>query len=437
MVAGTGRGEPAGDRRPPDRHPAARQHPGRAVQGRHSSRGNRRYCDSRRGRQARGSRQGIQDGPDLGKTVREKAASAAMAMEGQLADLAGATQLSKQLQTTRNQQALANWQTYLAELTAAKVNPPAAATIKNPSDLPSGLTAVQGRRAASPGRRRRRQRPDAQSACCRPRRSGRSTKRSALMGKPYGVSAGPARTSTAVSARHEPPGSPTRPSPASRQRLRRATSRSPPRRSSRATSCVMGSRSVGLFHVGIALDNAEMIAADEAKGSVVVTSIPDSLYAALRPTLGKPAKAQIAPATTRSASAFRCGNTATSIDVGTGAWTWPLAEGTYEIGTPYGQSGPCGPPASTPARTSRPPLGTPVRAVTAGSRTGRAPGLGGQPGSHRPRQRPGDALRAPERGRRSRRHPGAVPVSASAPSVRKATRPARTCTSKYASVVTR
>jgi len=129
---------------------------------------------------------------------------------------------------------------------------------------------------------------------------------------------------------------------------------------------VMGSKSLGLVHIGVALDNGEMIAADEAKGSVVVTSVPDNLYAALRPTLGEPAKPQIAPTATDEAYAFRCGNTATSYNVGSGAWTWPLADGTYEIGTPFGQSGSMWSTGFHTGQDFPAAIGTTVRAVTSG-----------------------------------------------------------------------
>jgi murein DD-endopeptidase MepM/ murein hydrolase activator NlpD len=302
---------------------------------------------------------------ELGKTVREKAASAAMAMEGQLADLAGATQLSKQLQTTRNQQALANWQTYLAELAAAKVKAPAAATIKNPFNLPAGLLQfkiagqpVAGTAAVVSGGR---------AVRVLPAETIRAVNQAfSLMGKPYGVGAtGPDKYGCLGAARaawqpYTKLAGQAASVYAGYQKV--ANSQVQP-----GDILLMGSRSVGLFHVGIALDNAEMLAADEAKGSVAVSSIPDSLYAALRPTLGKPAKAQIAPPTSASASSFRCGNTATSYDVGTGAWTWPLAEGTYEIGTPFGQPGAMWSTGYHTGQDFPSAVGTPVRAVTAGT----------------------------------------------------------------------
>ncbi|WP_433002284.1 peptidoglycan DD-metalloendopeptidase family protein [Kribbella sp. CA-294648] len=301
---------------------------------------------------------------ELGKTVREKAASAAMAMEGQLADLAGATQLSKQLQNTRNQQALANWQTYLAELAAAKVTPPAAATIKNPFDLPSGLLQYKIAGAPVPG-------AAAVISAGRgirvlPAETIRAVNQAfSLMSKPYGVGGtGPDKYGCLGAARAA--WQPYTTLAGLANGVYASYQKVPATQVQPGDILLMGSRSVGLFHVGIALDNAEMIAADEAKGSVVVSSIPDSLYAALRPTLGKPTKAQVAPAATASASAFRCGNTATSIEVGSGAWTWPLAEGTYEIGTSFGQTGALWSSGVHTGQDFPAATGTPVRAVAAG-----------------------------------------------------------------------
>jgi len=301
----------------------------------------------------------------LSKDVQSKAASASMAMQGQLANLAGATQLSKQLQTTRNQQALSNWQTYLIELAATKVKPPAAATIKNPARLPRGLQPlkvrgrpVAGAAAVVDGGR---------TVRVLPAETIRAVNQAfALLGKPYGVAAtGPDKYGCLGAARIAWQPYTTLPNLISKvypnyQKVTAASVQP-------GDLLVMGSRSVGLFHIGIALDNGEMIAADEAKGSVVVTSVPDSLYAALRPTLGKPAKAQVAPMSTSGAYAFRCGNTSTTYDVGTGEWTWPLAEGTYEIGTSFGQAGAMWATGFHTGQDFSAPVGTPVRAATAGT----------------------------------------------------------------------
>ncbi|GAA3540153.1 peptidoglycan DD-metalloendopeptidase family protein [Kribbella ginsengisoli] len=302
---------------------------------------------------------------ELGKTVREKAASAAMAMEGQLADLAGATELSKQLQATRNQQALANWQTYLAELTAAKVKAPTAASIRSPFDLPNGLLQYKVAKAPVPG-------VAAVVSSGRPLRvlsaeTIRAVNQAfSLMGKPYGVGGtGPDKYGCLGAARAA--WQPYTTLAGLATSVYANYQKVPASQIQPGDILLMGSRSVGLFHVGIALDNAEMIAADEAKGSVAVSSIPDSMYAALRPTLGKPLKAQVAPATTPAAATFRCGNTATTVDVGTGGWTWPLAEGTYEIGTPFGQAGALWSSGFHTGQDFVAPVGTNVRAVTAGT----------------------------------------------------------------------
>ena len=64
----------------------------------------------------------------LGLEVKAKAQEAALAMQGQMADLAGASALSNQLQNGRNAAAFAKWQSYLTELAGAKVTarrPPA------------------------------------------------------------------------------------------------------------------------------------------------------------------------------------------------------------------------------------------------------------------------------------------------------------------------
>jgi murein DD-endopeptidase MepM/ murein hydrolase activator NlpD len=301
----------------------------------------------------------------LSQEVQSKAADASMAMQGQLADLAGATQLSSQLQGSRDQQALARWQTYLAELAAAKVKAPPASTIKNPARLPGGLkplktggqTVAGAASVVDGGRSVRVLSAETIRAV---------TQAFTLLGKPYGVSAtGPDKYGCLSVARAAWQPYTTLPNLVGKvypdyQKVPTASIQP-------GDLLVMGNKSVGLFHIGIALDNNEMIAADEAKGSVLVTSVPDSLYAALRPTLGRPTTAQVAPVATSEAYAFRCGNTATTVDVGSGAWTWPLADGTYTIGTPFGQPGAMWSSGFHTGQDFPAALGTPVRAVAAGT----------------------------------------------------------------------
>jgi len=300
----------------------------------------------------------------LSAEVQQKAAYAASAMEGQAADLDGASELSKQLQLARNQQALTRWQTYLTELTTAKVTPPAAAVLKNPAKLPTGLKPLTTRGAPLAG----------VASVVNGGRTVRvlsaETIRAvnqafSLLGKPYGVAAtGPDKYGCLGAARVA--WQPYTTLPNLVDKVYPDYQAVPTAQVQPGDLLVMGSRSLGLVHIGVALDNGEMIAADEAKGSVVVTTVPDNLYAALRPTLGAPAKSQVAPTGTSDAVAFRCGNTATSYNIGSGSWTWPLAEGTYEIGTPFGQAGSMWSTGFHTGQDFPSAVGTPVSAVAAG-----------------------------------------------------------------------
>ncbi|MEU8222305.1 peptidoglycan DD-metalloendopeptidase family protein [Kribbella sp. NPDC048915] len=301
---------------------------------------------------------------ELSKQVQQKAADATAAMADQAANLDVASALSKQFQQARNKQALTRWQTYLAELAAAKVTPPAAALLKDPAKLPAGLAPLTRRGAPVPG---------AASAVVGARsvrvlsaETIRAVNQAfSLLGKPYGVAAtGPDKYGCLGAARAAWEPYTTLPNLVGK--VYPNYQAVPPAHIQPGDLLVMGSKSLGLVHIGVALDNGEMIAADESKGAVVVTSVPDNLYAALRPTLGAPNKPQVAPEATSEAYAFRCGNTTTSYDVGTGAWTWPLPDGAYEIGTPYGQSGAMWVTGTHTGQDFPAAIGTTVRAVTSG-----------------------------------------------------------------------
>ncbi|MEV0796829.1 peptidoglycan DD-metalloendopeptidase family protein [Kribbella sp. NPDC050281] len=301
---------------------------------------------------------------ELSQQVQQKATFAATAMEGQAADLDGASELSRQLQLARNQQALTRWKTYLTELTTAKIKPPAAAVLKNPAKLPAGLKPLTAAGAPVPGAASTV--TGGRTIRVLPAETIRAVNQAfSLLGKPYGVGAtGPAKYGCLGAARVA--WQPYTKLPNLVGKVYPNYQAVPKTQVQPGDLLVMGSKSLGLVHIGVALDNGEMIAADEAKGSVVVTTVPDNLYSALRPTLGKPAKPQVAPTPTSDSYAFRCGNTATSYDIGTGAWTWPLADGTYEIGTPFGQAGSMWETGIHTGQDFPAAVGTPVRAATSG-----------------------------------------------------------------------
>ncbi|TDD61854.1 peptidase M23, partial [Kribbella antibiotica] len=301
----------------------------------------------------------------LGNDVKQKAADAASRAIDQLPELDGASELSKQLQLARNQQALLRWQAYLTELTAAKVALPPAATIKNPAALPAGLSPLVTAGQPVPG---------AASVTVNLktlRVLSSETIRAVnqafnLVGRAYAIDAGgPDQYGCLGAARAA--WAPYAKLPNTISKVYPGYQQVPPEQIQPGDLLLMGSRSLGLVHIGIALDNDEMIASDESKGSVVVMPVPQNLWAALRPTLGAPTKAQVSPTAGSSAVNFRCGNTGTSVNVGSGAWTWPLADGTYDIGTPFGQSGSMWSSGFHTGQDFPAAIGTPVRAVTSGT----------------------------------------------------------------------
>ncbi|MFC0625743.1 peptidoglycan DD-metalloendopeptidase family protein [Kribbella deserti] len=301
----------------------------------------------------------------LDAEVRRKAASASVTMQGQLADLAGAKRMSAQLQKSRNDQAKSRWQTYLAELAAAGVTPPKAAALRDPAKLPKGLrplkdstgAVIRGAASVVDGGRTIRVLP-AETIRAVTAAFGTVAKKYAVAGTGPGSFGCLGATRAAWKSYTALP-SPIDKVYASYQKVPVTTVQP-------GDVIVMGNGSTGLWHIGVAIDNSEMIAADETKKSVVVTAIPESFYAALRPTLGKPVTPQVAPAATAAAEAFRCGATQTSYDVGSGKWTWPLNDGTYEIGTPFGQPGGLWVTGFHTGQDFPAALGTPVHAVAGG-----------------------------------------------------------------------
>jgi cell wall-associated NlpC family hydrolase len=310
----------------------------------------------------------------LSQAVAKKAADAAAAMQEQIAELADASELLDELQNARNQQALSRWKTYLTELIVAKVKAPAASTITNPTKLPAGLKPLIKRGKAVAGAAA--VVDDGRVVRVLSAETIRAVNQAfSLVGKPYGVgAAGPAKYGCLGAARAA--WQPFTVLPDMVGKVYPNYQGVPIGLIQPGDLLLVGSKSVGLFTIGIALDNDEMITADETKGSVLVTSIPDKLYAAVRPTLGKPHRAQVAPVTTAKAQELRCGATPT-YDGGSDSWTWPLPDGTYEIGTPFGQSGSLWSSGFHTGQDFPAAIGTPVRAVAAGTARIEHPGWAG------------------------------------------------------------
>lgn len=302
----------------------------------------------------------------LAVKVQQKATRSAAAMQAQLAELPGAQQVSAALQRTRNDHAKTRWQTYLAELAAAGVRAPSAAALRDPARLPAGMTAVKDAAGKAVG------------GVAQTKASGRTVrvlpaetiravnKAFGLLGTPYGVAAtGPDRYGCLGAARVAWQPYTTLPNligkvyPQVRQVPNDAVQP--------GDLLLIGNQTVGLYHIGVAIGGGEMIASDEGKGSVIVSAIPQNLYAAVRPVLGSPAKAQVAPQATDQAFAFRCGATPDSYGAESRGWSWPLPDGSFEIGTPYGQPGALWASGVHTGQDFPAAIGTPVAAVAGGS----------------------------------------------------------------------
>jgi hypothetical protein len=302
----------------------------------------------------------------LADDVRKKSAAAAAKMQDWLSQMELATAVSGQLQDSRNAAALARWRAYLSELTAAGITAPKAAALKNPANLPRGLQPLrdgQGKVVRGAAQVSHAGRPIRVLSAEAIRAVNAAF---GLLGKDYGVAAtGPDRYGCLGAARAAWTPYTTLPNLVSKvygqYQLVPAGSAQP------GDLLLMGNRSVGLFHIGVAIGDGEMIASDESKGSVIVTSVPENLYAVVRPTLGRPAGQQTPPRSTDAAFAFRCGAVQETLSVGTGTWVWPLPDGTFTIGTPFGQPGPMWATGMHTGQDFPAAIGTPVRAVAAGT----------------------------------------------------------------------
>jgi murein DD-endopeptidase MepM/ murein hydrolase activator NlpD len=312
----------------------------------------------------------------LADDVQQKAAVATQKMQDWLSQLELAGAVSDELQKTRNTAALARWRSYLMQLTTAGISAPKAAALANPAKLPAGLKAlndanghaVRGAAQVVRGGHAIRVLPaetiHAVSAAF------------GLLGRPYGVGGtGPDAYGCLGAARAA--WSPYTTLPRRVSKVYNAYQQVPAASAQPGDLLLIGEKSVGLFHIGIAIGDGEMVAADESRGSVVVTAVPDNVYAVVRPTLGKPATEQIAPRAGSSAFSFRCGAVQQTFTAGSGDWVWPLPDGTYTIGTPFGEPGPLWATGYHTGQDFPAAIGTTVRAVTGGTAYVEHPGWAG------------------------------------------------------------
>ena len=317
------------------------------------------------------------DAQKLADEVRNKSAAAAAKTQDWLSQMELATAVSGQLQRSRNAAARSRWQAYLAELAAARISPPRASALKDSSRLPTGMQPL--RDASGKVVRGAAQTSHAGRAVrVLPAETVRAVNAAfAMLGRGYAVGAtGPTEYGCLGAMRAA--WSPYTKLPGQVASVYGRYQRVPNSSAQPGDLLLIGNKSVGLFHIGIMIGDSEMIAADEAKGSVIVTSVPENVFAVVRPTLGPPVGKQTPPRTTENAASFRCGSIQETFAVGSAAgWVWPLPDGTYSIGTAFGQPGAMWATGTHTGQDFPAPIGTPVRAVAGGTVTVEHPSWAG------------------------------------------------------------
>ena len=305
----------------------------------------------------------------LADEVRTKSAAAAAKTQDWLSQMELATAVSGQLQRSRNTAARTRWQAYLSELAAARVAPPKAAALRNSSKLPNGLQPLrdaQGKVVRGAAQASHAGRP----VRVLPAETVRAVNAAfSMLGRGYAAGAtGPTEYGCLGAMRRA--WSPYTALPGLVADVYSRYQRVPNSTAQPGDLLLIGNKSVGLFHIGIAIGDGEMIAADEAKGSVIVTSVPENVFAVVRPTLGQPAGKQTPPRTSENAASFRCGSIQETFSIGSAdSWVWPLSDGVYSIGTAFGQPGALWATGTHTGQDFPAAVGTPVRAVAAGTVT--------------------------------------------------------------------
>lgn len=232
----------------------------------------------------------------------DRAAAVSAELRGVVADTDAAVVAQQRDQQERNDRTAANWRSYLDRLAAAGVEPPPAAALRDPANLPPGLAAVPGKDGPQVGVAKitnllvlPREAVDAVSAAVdalgRPYVPGRGGAGPAayscdgLVRAVYG-DAVPAAVAAQFARLHPVPSADAQP----------------------GDLVFLGPRRYGVQGVGLVLDGRAMITADARLAGVVVADLPgaDTVLGFARPTLpaGPP---RPVPKATDGGLPWRCG----------------------------------------------------------------------------------------------------------------------------------
>ena len=232
----------------------------------------------------------------------DRAAAVSAELRGVVADTDAAVVAQQREQQARNDRTAANWRSYLDRLAAAGIEPPPAAALLDPANLPRGLAAVSGRDGPQAGVAKvtnllvlPRETVDAVSAAVD------------ALGKPYVPGrggTGPAAYSCdgLVRAVHGEAVPASVAAQFARLRPVPSTDAQP------GDLVFLGPERYGVQGVGLVLDGRAMITADARLAGVVVTDLPggDTVLGFARPALpaGPP---RAVPKATDGGLPWRCG----------------------------------------------------------------------------------------------------------------------------------
>jgi cell wall-associated NlpC family hydrolase len=237
-----------------------------------------------------------------------RAAAVSSELRGFLEETNAAVVTAQRTRADRNTATATGWRAYLDRLAAAGVRPPAAAALRDPASLPSGLTALPGSAGPQPGVAQTTL-PSGERILVLPAETITAVTAAVdALGKPYvpGADAvGPSAYSCdgLVRSVYAAAGL-TLPASAAEQ----LAVTTPVAEPAPGDLVFLGPASHGVHGVGIALDQRTMIAADARLAGVVVADLPagDTVLGIARPTLPtRPAGA--VPQPTDGGLRWRCG----------------------------------------------------------------------------------------------------------------------------------
>jgi peptidoglycan DL-endopeptidase CwlO len=241
----------------------------------------------------------------------DRAAAVSAELHGIVADTDAAVVAAQRAQRERDRRTAANWQAYLDRLTTAGIEPPPAAALRDPANLPAGLGPVPGVNGPQAGVAKitnllvlPRETVDAVSAAI------------GALGKPYVPGrggTGPAAYSCDGLVRAA--FGDAVPNGLGAQYARLAPV--PSADAQPGDLVFLGPARYGAQGVGIVLDERTMLTADARRAGVVVADLPggDTVLGFARPTLA-PGRPRAVPKATDGGLAWRCGG----VDLPAGAW---------------------------------------------------------------------------------------------------------------------